>query len=202
MPQLPTITYPNGTRLYRWAMPDDVGRGSARATELEAEKSLIHSVFGPTAVLEHTSDGAPYIADQSGAMLCPAGLISISHTCGIVCMAVSEGSIIGIDVERVTYRTTRVRHKFLSSLEMYRIPIDDPVANTIAWTAKEAAYKAALTPGLSMSDGIMLFNPAQGEHAGRIAHCGTIVDVSFITDIAKGLVTTLAIIISPEVLYY
>lgn len=210
MPQLPTITYPDGTRLYRWRIPDDVARSEARAAEREAEKSLIHKVFGSTAILEHTSDGAPYVTNQSGMILRPAGLISISHTRGIVCMAVSDGFTIGIDVERVTERTVRVRHKFLSDLEISQIPETDPVTNTIAWTAKEAAYKAALTPGLSMKDDIQMdVNRWLDDRIQDIypnfcypgfCYNGFIkrgAEVSFNTLITDNLVTTLATIIIP-----
>ena len=193
MPLLPVITYADDIHLYRWTMPGDRSRGAARAAEREAETLLIHSVFGPAAALEHTPDGAPYVVGESGSTICPAGHISISHTRGIVCMAVGERKIIGVDVERVTERTIRVRHKFLSAEELTQIAEDDPIANTIAWTAKEAAYKAALTPGLSLSDGIRLLNPTTGEHAGYFECHGSKVPLTFITTITDNLVVTLAL---------
>ena len=50
----------------------------------------------------------------------------------------------------------RVRERFLSNAELAAIPADDLLKNVIAWTAKEAAYKAALCEGLDFRNAIRI----------------------------------------------
>ena len=57
----------------------------------------------------------------------------------------------GIDAERRDRsQVLGIRERFLSDAEMAMVAADDVVANITAWTAKEALYKAALTPGIDL----------------------------------------------------
>jgi len=71
--------------------------------------------------------------------------ISISHTTGIVCIMLSEIDAIGVDIEKVSTRVEKIKHKFLNAHE---IEYYDACAEKLklkwlllAWCTKEALYK-------------------------------------------------------------
>lgn len=211
MPQLPLITYPDGTRLYVWRLTETLGQllslapaspgaGAAkRQMERAAELLLTAKAFGPEAELRHTAHGAPYIAGPGGSPLCPAGHVSLSHTRGAVCMAVNTRLRVGVDVERVAARVARVREKFLTDDELARIPAADSVANTMAWTAKEAVYKAALDPSLTLREGVSIDTPpaSGGQYMASCHGAAGQARMTLTTTMAGDLVTTIAISLPP-----
>ncbi len=110
-------------------------RSAARRCEWLAERLLIATAVGKDARLLHKPSGAPYLEP-------PVPGFSISHTRGMVAIAVSDNGPVGVDVERVSNRVLRVRERFLSPEELALIADDDVTANIVAWTAKEAMFKA------------------------------------------------------------
>ena len=63
----------------------------------------------------------------------------------------------GIDAERLDReQVLRVRDKFLSDEEKAIVSEDSLEANIIAWTSKEALYKAAMTEGLDFRNDITI----------------------------------------------
>ena len=127
-------------------------------------------------VIDHFSNGAPFIDGYPGR-------ISVSHTTNFFVVAslpktpevnleeFSTRAAMGIDAERIDRnQVIKIREKFLSEQELELISKDDLTANIIAWTAKEALYKAALTSGLDFRNSITIKhlpvidqNPEKGE---------------------------------------
>lgn len=112
--------------------------------------------------LGHFENGAPYIIGL------PAR-ISISHTSHFFVAAFlpktpesdlskfSPRVAMGIDAERLDReQVIKLREKFLSDKELEIISPESVKDNIIAWTAKEALYKAAMTPGLSLKDNLRI----------------------------------------------
>lgn len=110
----------------------------------------------------HFPSGAPFLFGS------PCR-ISITHTDHFLAVAslpktpeadlarFSPRSALGIDAESLgRTQVLKVRERFLSPDELAMIPEDDLEANIIAWTAKEALYKAALYEGLDLREGIIL----------------------------------------------
>lgn len=110
----------------------------------------------------HFSNGAPFLYGQPNR-------ISITHCKGLYAVATlaptpdldlsefSEFSALGIDAERVDRnQVLKIREKFLSVEELRDVPADDVAMNVLAWTIKEAAYKALLTPGLDFREEIRI----------------------------------------------
>lgn len=106
--------------------------------------------------IRHFDNGAPYVA---GSM----ARISLTHCPGLLAIATlpdtpevplaeySDRAALGIDAERSDRaQVLKVRERFLSSAELETIAADSVPDNILAWTVKEAAYKAALTAGLDM----------------------------------------------------
>ena len=104
--------------------------------------------------LGHFRNGAPFLYGESAR-------ISLTHCQGLLAVATlpptpevdlstySNRAALGIDAERADReQVIHIRDRFLSPEELEMIPADDVTANVMAWTIKEAAYKAAFTAGL------------------------------------------------------
>lgn len=119
--------------------------------------------------IRHFDNGAPYVA---GSM----ARISLTHCPGLLAVATlpdtpevtlseySDRAALGIDAERCDReQVLKVRERFLSPAELETIPADSVPDNILAWTVKEAAYKAALTAGVDLRDNIAIVKmPAVG----------------------------------------
>lgn len=113
-------------------------------------------------IIDHFGNGAPFIEGYSGR-------ISITHTKHFFAVAslpktpevkldsFNPRSAMGIDAETLDrIQVLKVRSKFLSEEEITLIPSDNLDANLIAWTCKEALYKAAFTVGLDFKNDIKI----------------------------------------------
>lgn len=121
--------------------------------------------------LGHYQNGAPFLFGEESR-------ISISHTKGFLVIATlpatpevdlaqfSLRAAMGVDAEAEDRtQVLRVRDKFLSELEQGMIAADDVEKNVLAWTVKEACYKALMQEGLDFKEDIMIeelpgFSPA------------------------------------------
>ena len=112
--------------------------------------------------LGHFRNGAPFLYGEQSR-------ISVTHCRGLFVVATlpptpevdlaefSERAAMGIDAERADRsQVLKIRGRFLSDEELALVPADDVTANGIAWTVKEAAYKAAMTEGLDFRDAIRI----------------------------------------------
>lgn len=143
-----------------------------RIREKIAERLLLQEIFHDNIRLNHDTNGAPVID-------IPDTSLSISHTAGWLCIATTNGACkMGIDIEVFDKQVLRVRQKFLNADELDWIPADDLTANLMAWTAKEAIYKANSTRGTSLAGDIALdcfmpINDMAAKYKGHVsgAHC-------------------------------
>ena len=112
--------------------------------------------------IRHFDNGAPYVAGSTAR-------ISLTHCSGLLAIATlpdtpevtlaeySDRAALGIDAERNDRaQVLKVRERFLSPDELQEIPADSVLDNILAWTVKEAAYKAALTAGVDLRDNIAI----------------------------------------------
>lgn len=116
--------------------------------------------------VEHLQIGAPLLYDSFER-------ISITHTDHFLAVATlpptpetplglySARAALGIDAERADRsQVLGIRSRFLSPDELAMTGLgEDPSVlqrSIVAWTAKEAIYKAALQPGLDLREGIRL----------------------------------------------
>ena len=180
------MTYPGGTRVLVWrldeepsrllslcceagfAVDDLTGLPAKRLREKAAERLLLHKAFGQAVALLHDGQGAPRVEAHE-----PVN-ISITHTTGLVALAVNERHVIGLDAESTDrQQVIKVRRKFLNASEQQFIAPDDQAAHIIAWTAKEAVIKAERNSAIDWTDGIVLepLEPIDGETRLN-ARCG------------------------------
>ena len=132
-------TYHKNMRVYRKLIAN-VERSVRREAERNALSELLEEALGVGITLEHLSDGRPILSSH------PKTNISISHTDGLVMLALSDKPI-GVDVE-LRCRQTEVAVKRLVSPVLARamqglnaVYTDKNLIYTIAWTAMEALYK-------------------------------------------------------------
>ena len=109
----------------------------------------------------HFANGAPFLFGLTSR-------ISVTHTAHLLAVATlpktpeanlsqfAPRTAMGIDAERLDReQVLRVRDKFLSE-EKAIVSEDSLEANIIAWTSKEALYKAAMTEGLDFRNDITI----------------------------------------------
>ncbi|MBO7144218.1 MAG: 4'-phosphopantetheinyl transferase superfamily protein [Salinivirgaceae bacterium] len=102
-----------------------------RRTEWLTTRIVLRELLNRDVTIAHDSNSKPYIAENKS-------FISISHSKNMVAVMVAEQNL-GIDIEQITARTTKVRHKFLTGNELGWCKTD--IEHTLVWTVKEAAYK-------------------------------------------------------------
>lgn len=102
-----------------------------RRSEWLATRLLLNRMTGFSQSILHTESGKPYLSGD-------ARFISISHSLNMVAVMLSDANV-GIDIERIHSRTTKVRGKFLTGKEPDWCTTDEQ--HTFVWTVKESAYK-------------------------------------------------------------
>lgn len=146
---------------------EEVCGGEDRSLKLWIEMAYqVYSENGKEGYRElgHFRNGAPFLVGETGR-------ISITHTGRFMAVATlpdtpevdlsvfSERAALGIDAERADReQTLRVREKFLSNQELQMVDKDDVKKNVMAWTAKEALYKAAMQEGLDFKNDIRILS--------------------------------------------
>ena len=205
MPFVRKIPYDDGTLLHIWAVSETVDdlmllchrrgidtsmlhsvKSLARRNELMVERLLLHIVFGYTVELRHRDDGQPYVPNSDLH-------ISISHTTGLVVIAVNRDHPVGVDVERRSSRVLRVRERFLDAQEQSFIMPDDISDHVVAWTAKEAMYKAVGDSDAQLLNDFSI-SPFQSVSQGTVTFTGCYRELTFdlLTLIKDDYVITLA----------
>lgn len=126
----------------------DAGEGNRPGGRREAEKVAVAEALREAGIepsrLRHEESGRPYLegCDRE---------ISISHGAGWAIVALGPaGMQIGVDIERWRPQLRRVSSKFLSPEEAAVYGQSDRLLLE-AWTQKEAIFKAAGDPELTIS---------------------------------------------------
>ena len=123
---------------------DECPKSARRDRERAAEATLLAEAFGEGATLGHEADGAPFVEGH------PEAEISISH-CKDLCVLVVDCEPIGVDVEDYRSQLRRVASRFVAPCEGNPEELTDTQLLKL-WTAKEAIYKVARTPGLGLQE--------------------------------------------------
>lgn len=66
---------------------------------------------------------------------------SISHCGDYAAVIVSKEYRVGLDIEMISPKVDRIRHKFLNAQELVNLPIGNLESLTTLWSAKEAVFK-------------------------------------------------------------
>ncbi len=115
-------------------------KSESRRIEVLATYALLQTLTNDnTATITHNSSGKPFSSH---------GFISISHTKGYVALILSTNKQVSVDVEYISNRVEKIRHKFLREDET---PNSLPTL-LLHWTAKETLYKYDSECDLSFSE--------------------------------------------------
>lgn len=134
------------------SLPQPQPGDDKRYREREACASLVAKAFESCSRTAHYEDGAPYVDTH------PDIPISISHSDTTCALAIARGGhkCIGIDIERPRMQLRRIASRFLTDDEYTKLCLldeDRQLDHLLKkWTAKEAVYKAARTPGLGLKE--------------------------------------------------
>ncbi len=106
-----------------------------RILEYLASRCTLNAMCQKPMRIVYLPSGMPYVDDHSVR-------ISISHTGKYVTVIIHPDTPVGIDIERISDRPIRVKHKFLSDDEIFHIdPRSEKTHLTLLWAVKEALYK-------------------------------------------------------------
>lgn len=163
-------------------------KAESRRREILGERVLLKQAFGLTE-LSHNDDRAPVVSLD--------GHISIAHTRRTLLLALNRRQAIGIDIEGYRERVLRVRQGFLNESELSWLAENDLRSHVVAWTAKEAVFKAVSVRALvkSYRDDIVLEPFKLVDDETKLMHSACFGDRSFTlhTTLDESEVVTLAI---------
>ena len=134
-------------------------KNEKRKQEFVATRMLRHDLFGFEHI-HYDQVGAPYIKG--------VGNISISHTDNFVGIAYSKDYRLGLDIEWIRPKISKIAHKFVSQEEMKFFQLDSIFDLTLVWTAKEAMYKLSKRKGLSFISNIKIERKGADTLIGRV----------------------------------
>lgn len=105
--------------------------------------------------LEHTYHGIGKDHHNNPYLIEIQGFVSLSHTNEYAVAVVSLEEEVGIDIERISDKLSRVAHKFLSPPER-TLARDDLFKMCVYWCAKESLYKWYGKKNLSFKENIYI----------------------------------------------
>lgn len=105
-----------------------------RKKEFLCSRILLKELFGECIAVNYDSFGAPIIGNSDWN-------ISISHSGKYVAVARSKFKL-GIDIEQISDKLDRTKHKFSSEIELRNIDEQQKLFHlALYWSAKESVYK-------------------------------------------------------------
>ncbi len=120
---------------------------------------------GLTNLLKKNPSGRPFLHDGRH--------ISLSHSGLMTVLAVSRRAPVGVDIQFFSPRLSRLASKFLTPADKLPPALSRDRALHLAWTAKEALYKARGQKGLRFKEEITLthLNETEGKAvAGKLTY--------------------------------
>lgn len=117
----------------------DLYKSADRRCEIVAVRLLIRKILGGDVSLFHKKNGQPYLSSGMN--------ISISHTRGFAAIIVSQSKKVSIDIEYISKRIERIKHKFMRNDENASSYLE----LLMHWCAKETMYKMFAEDNLSFN---------------------------------------------------
>lgn len=108
-------------------------RSESRIIEWLNTRVLLYELLGQEKIISNHPSGRPFLLDRSHK-------ISISHTRGYVAILLSNKCYVGIDIETISDRISKVADKFISEDEYINKELET-VHQLLHWSAKETLFK-------------------------------------------------------------
>lgn len=122
-----------------------------REKEIEAKENLIQHLY-PKSHLSYNSYGAPNLSNGKA--------VSLSHSKELLAF-ISANKLAAIDLEPISSKAYRIRHKFLSQEEL-NLAKDDEMS-TLMWCAKECLYKIHQKGKLIFNEDLRIHNISKNQ---------------------------------------
>lgn len=107
-----------------------ISKSETRIKQWLAVRLLLHK-FYPNEVISYNEFGKPFLSNKVE--------ISISHAGDYAVIALNTSKKCGIDIEKISSKVERIKHKFLNAKELDVTKSIEEL--TLFWCAKEAMYK-------------------------------------------------------------
>lgn len=105
-------------------------KNESRVKQWLATRLLLNNFLADTDII-YNEKRKPFLSNDWN--------ISISHSGDYVAIIVNENENCGIDIEKISNKVERIKHKFLNENDIKNISTEQGL--TIYWGAKEALYK-------------------------------------------------------------
>lgn len=137
-----------------------------RRKEWLSTRVLLYYLFDAPQIIGYTENRKPYLKDKSYH-------ISISHSRGFAAVLLSLNGRTGLDIERISDKVVRIKHKFLTDREIEDASYRDIRKLSLYWGAKEALYKLHGNKEVSLKASLLI-KPFELHNIGKIY--GTIIN--------------------------
>jgi phosphopantetheinyl transferase len=106
-----------------------------RKKEWLSVRYLLNKACKTDVTIQYNNDGKPSLSNGKN--------ISISHSGNYVGIIISENKDIGLDIEKISNKLEKIKHKYLNNFELDIVENSVNRTETLAifWCAKEAMYK-------------------------------------------------------------
>lgn len=132
-----------------------------RKREFMATRMLRQRIFGFQHI-HYDPVGAPYIDGE--------GYISISHSPGLVGIALNPHYKLGLDLELPRFNILEIAPKFIGEGEGIHFDVKNAAEMTRVWSAKEALYKLAGRKKIIFKEELLLSKDVSGNWLGKIVN--------------------------------
>ena len=150
-----------------------------RQCEFVATRILRHRLFGFEHI-HYDEHGAPYIENE--------GFISISHSPGVVGIALCKDFKIGLDLEPKRNKAKKLFPKFLSKNEIEELDVESEDEMTTAWSLKEVLYKLAGRKQIIFKTDLLIEKVAANHWSGTIINPDKKIKVELTTFVRNDLI--------------
>lgn len=136
-------------------------RSINRKLEWLSVRALIRSMKGDKARITYNKENKPFL--NGGEMK-----ISISHSRDLTAILISPDKRVGIDIEYMSGKISKLGHKFINERELItKDPAKSKFHLYVHWCAKEALYKVCDKQDVNFREGITIL-PFEPEDNGFI----------------------------------
>ena len=125
-------------------------------------KNLVEKLHLDYTFLDKTSTGKPFLSRNKSLKL------SISHDFPFCAAIIDLNNEVGIDIQSLTPKISRVFHRVMSESEQQNAK--DLELQTLFWSAKEALYKYADEEGLFFKEDLNVKLDTENNLLGKIKH--------------------------------
>jgi 4'-phosphopantetheinyl transferase EntD len=136
-------------------------KNEGRQIEWLSVRALLNSLLRRESSIVYNEERKPFLDDNSYN-------ISISHSNRLTSLLLSKNKRVGIDIEFMSHRISKIAHKFVNSREF--ITTDKTLERLhlyIHWCAKEALYKICDKKNINFKENLTL-KPFELEQSGII----------------------------------